>query len=62
MGLKRGQRSRFRRLQTRELHAMIAYAASLMLSGVPPEVCESALTNFYCSVKKSLHSIVASEA
>ena len=50
------------RLRTKELNSVLAYAASLMLTGVPPEVCESALTGFYTSVRKSFSSILAHES
>jgi len=41
-----------------EISSMLAYAASLMLVGVPPAVCESVITEVYASVKKSLSSII----
>jgi hypothetical protein len=39
------------------LNKIIAHAASLMLTGVPPEVCESVITGVFCSVKRSLSSM-----
>lgn len=47
------------RLKAAELNSVIAYAASLMLTGVPPLVCESVLNDLYCSVRKSLHTIIS---
>jgi hypothetical protein len=53
-------RNRFilHRLKAPELSSMLAYAASLMLTGIPPAVCESVITEVYSSVKKSISSIV----
>jgi hypothetical protein len=59
MSMKRKERSRQYRFKAKELNAVIAYAASFMLTGVPPVVCESVLTEFYCSVKKSLNTIIS---
>jgi hypothetical protein len=50
--------SRQYRFKVQEVNSMIAYAASLMLTGVPPAVCESVLTGFYCTVKKSIGTIL----
>jgi hypothetical protein len=41
-----------------ELSSVLAYAASFMLTGVPPVVCESILNEVYSSVKKSISSII----
>ena len=41
-----------------ELSSVLAYAASLALTGVPPAVCESVITGVYASVKKSISSII----
>lgn len=41
-----------------EISSVLAYAASLMLTGVPPAVCESVITELYSSVKKSISSIM----
>ena len=38
----------------KELNSVIAYAASMVLAGVPPLVCESVLDDVYCAVRKSL--------
>jgi len=46
------------RIKTKELNSVIAYAASLMLTGVPPVVCESVLMEVFSSVKKSIDSII----
>lgn len=46
------------RIKTKELNSVIAYAASLMLTGVPPVVCESVLMEVVSSVKKSIDSII----
>lgn len=57
MRLKRGNNSR--QFRVKELNSILAYAAALMLTGVPPLVCESVLDEFYCSVKKSIERIKA---
>ena len=59
MGMIKRERSRQYRFKAQELNSVIAYAASLMLTGVPPAVCESVLAEFYCSVRKSLHTIIS---
>ena len=41
----------------KELNSILAYAAALMLTGVPAVVCESVLDEFYCSVRKSIERI-----
>lgn len=38
----------------KEVNSVIAYAASMVLTGVPPLVCESVLDGFYGAVRKSL--------
>lgn len=45
-------------LRARGLNSVLAYAASMMLTGVPPEVCETVISDLYCSVKKSLGTIL----
>jgi hypothetical protein len=45
-------------LSVKSVHTVLAYAASFMLSGMPVEVCESTLTEMYCSVKKSLSALI----
>jgi hypothetical protein len=46
------------RLKAPELSSVLAYAASMMLTGVPPFVCESVITEVYSSVIKSISSII----
>jgi len=46
------------KIKTPELSSVLAYAASFMLTGVPPIVCESVLNEVYSSVKKSISSII----
>jgi hypothetical protein len=46
------------RWKTPEFSSVLAYAASLMLTGVPPAVCESVINEVYISVKKSISSII----
>jgi hypothetical protein len=58
-GRKKEERSREYRFNVKEVNSVLAYAASLMLTGVPPVVCESVLTGFYCSVRRSLNTIVS---
>lgn len=43
----------------KEVNSVIAYAASMVLTGVPPMVCESVLDGFYGAVRKSLGRIKA---
>jgi hypothetical protein len=46
------------RIKAPEISSVLAYAASLMLTGIPPAVCESVITEVYASVKKSISSFV----
>jgi hypothetical protein len=46
------------RLKVPELSSVLACAASLMLTGIPPAVCESVITEVYTSVKKSISTII----
>jgi hypothetical protein len=46
------------RLKTPEISSVLAYAASLMLTGVPPIVCECVITEVFSSVKKSVSTII----
>lgn len=46
------------RIKAPEISSVLAYAASLMLTGVPPAVFESVITEVYVSVKKSISSIL----
>lgn len=48
----------FRKIKAPEISSVLAYAASLVLTGVPPVVCESVITEVYSSVKKSITSII----
>jgi hypothetical protein len=57
-GRKIKHRFVLQKIKTPELSSVIAYAASLMLTGVPPAVCESVITEVYSSVKKSISSII----
>jgi len=57
-GRKIKNRFALQRLKTTELSSVLAYAASFMLSGVPPVVCESVITEVYASVKRSISSIM----
>ena len=43
-----------KRVHVKKLNSVLACAASLLLTGVPPVVCESVLDEVYCSVRKSL--------
>ncbi len=42
----------------RQINSFIACAASLVLTGVPPLVCESVLDEVVCSVRKSIVRIM----
>ena len=57
-GRKTKNRFILQRIKAPELSSVLAYAASLMLTGVPPLVCESVITEVYSSVKKSISSII----
>lgn len=57
-GRKIRNRFTLQKIKTPELSSVLAYAASLMLTGVPPAVCESVITEVYSSVKKSISSII----
>lgn len=52
--MKSTERIEQRRYTVKGMNSLIAYAASLVLTGVPPLVCESVLDGLYCSVRKSL--------
>ena len=49
---------RWRRVRVKGLNTVIAHAASLVLTGVPPVVCESVINELYCTVRKSIHSLM----
>jgi hypothetical protein len=57
-GRKIKNRFTLQRLKTPEVSSVLAYAASLMLTGVPPAVCESVIAEVFSSVKKSVSSII----
>ena len=48
----------FRKIKAPEISSVLAYAASLVLTGIPPVVCESVITEVYSSVKKSISSFI----
>lgn len=52
--MKRRDGSRGKRLHLKKLNSVLACAASLVLTGVPPVVCESVLDEVYCTVRKSI--------
>lgn len=49
---------RLRSVRVKSINSVIAHAASLMLTGIPPIVCESVITELYCSVRKSIEALV----
>ena len=55
--MRNGEGYRKVRFRIKGIHAVLAYAASLVLTGVPPEVCESVLDELICSVKSSIQRI-----
>jgi hypothetical protein len=57
-GRKIINRFTLQKIKAPELSSVLAYAASFMLTGVPPSVCESVITEVYSSVKKSISSII----
>jgi hypothetical protein len=57
-GRKIKDRFEVNRIRVPELSSVLAYAVSLMLTGVPPSVCESVLSEVCASVKKSISSII----
>jgi hypothetical protein len=58
VGRKIKDRFAIHRLKVPELSSVLACAASLMLTGIPPAICESVITEVYSSVKKSITSII----
>jgi hypothetical protein len=52
-------RIKIQSFKAKEVNTVLAYAASLMLTGIPPMVCESAINEVLCSVKKSLSTLIA---
>jgi phage-related protein len=57
-GRKIKNRFTVQRLKAPEISSVLAYAASFMLTGVPPAICESVITGVFSSVKKSVSSIL----
>ncbi len=55
--MKKREENHGKSLQFKQLNSIIAHAAALMLTGVPPVVCESVLDEVYCSLKKSIERI-----
>ncbi|WP_172623216.1 hypothetical protein [Flavisolibacter ginsenosidimutans] len=51
--MKRRMENTRRRIKIKEVNSILAHAAALMLTGVPPVVCETVLDEFYSSVRKS---------
>ncbi|MDQ6609510.1 MAG: hypothetical protein M3Y85_06795 [Bacteroidota bacterium] len=56
--MKRIEKLARQRFNIKELNSVLAYAASLVLSGISPAVCESVIEEFYSSVRKSVHKII----
>jgi hypothetical protein len=52
------RRSRLYRVPAKELNSVLAYAASLMLNGIPTIVCETVINELYISVRKSISSLI----
>jgi hypothetical protein len=52
------RRSRLYRVPAKELNSVLAYAASLMLNGIPPVVCETVINELYHSIRKSISSLI----
>ncbi|MGN6166355.1 MAG: hypothetical protein ACTHOF_17620 [Flavisolibacter sp.] len=57
-GIRKYQRFRLHRIDVRGVNTVLAYAASMMLTGIPPEVCETTINEVYCSVKKSISNLL----
>lgn len=57
-GIRKYQRIRLHRIDVRGVNTVLAYAASMMLTGIPPEVCETTINEVYCSVKKSISNLL----
>jgi hypothetical protein len=45
-------------IKAKEVNSVLAYAASLVLTGIPPVVCESVISEVFLSVKRSISSIL----
>jgi len=57
-GRKIKNRFTLQRLKASEISSVLACAASLMLTSVPPSVCELVITEVCSSVKKSISAII----
>lgn len=57
-GRKIKNRFAVQRFKAPELKSVLAYTASLMLTGVPPVVCESVITEVYTTIKRSISTII----
>ena len=55
--MKKKEEVRREWFRLREINSVLAYAASMVLTGVPPLVCESVLDEFYGAVRKSFERI-----
>jgi hypothetical protein len=49
---------RIQSIDVRRVNAVLGLAASLVLSGVPPEVCENTISEVVTSVRKSLMNLI----
>jgi hypothetical protein len=56
--MKKYYRFTLHHFKVKGMNTVLAYAASMMLSGMPPEVCESTISEVYCSVKKSIAGLL----
>jgi hypothetical protein len=56
--MKKHYKFRLHHFKVKGMNTVLAYAASMMLSGIPPEVCESTISEVYCSVKKSIAGLL----
>lgn len=46
------------KINANEINHVLAHAASLILTGIPPVVCESVITEVVCSVKRSIRAVL----
>ena len=56
MGIHKEKSTRLYRLKLRGVNSVLAQAASLMLTGIPPIVCESVLDGICSTVRKSIEN------
>ena len=47
-------KARFRQVRKKDVNIMIAFAASFLLNGVPPIVCETVLEEVVTTIKKKM--------